>query len=405
MFGYLQVLSHDNELSLADPPFAAVSSSSTASPSVNATAAAVNGPPKAPRTAFICFADAKKEEILQRHNLTQTRGILKLVSDEWRLIDDRERAYWDEEARNDKVRYVREKAAYKGPWNLPKRRAKKDPFAPKRPMSAFLKFSQDIRPSIKKNNPAMGNTDVSRLLGEMWRNAKPEERAPYVEGELVEREQYKKKMKAFREEKVKIDAASRTSHQSVQHYMDKKYHSRKEEPIFEEPSEPYLFEPLAVHPGEPLVNADQAVFRSYRPPIEDTTNRFPFRHRSNHHIESVPSKDDPSRPPFRPYAMPPSQHDVQNSRGYRPGSHYYPPPRHAQYPSHSYQTGESQTMHSGCIIQFQSYGLPVSSNLFESVLTDGVGEIGSDAIREPTYNQQRTTSKYFDNRNNIYGYH
>ena len=115
---------------------------------------------------------------------------------------------------------MREKAAYKGPWEVPKRRAKKHPLAPKRPMSAFLKYSQTRRSVVKTENPDMSNTDVSRLLGEMWRNASPKERAPYVEQEERERAVYKKAIASWRSEQAKLDAASRTSHRSVQQLVD-----------------------------------------------------------------------------------------------------------------------------------------------------------------------------------------
>eukprot|EP00549_Striatella_unipunctata_P016146 CAMPEP_0118716136 /NCGR_PEP_ID=MMETSP0800-20121206/27317_1 /TAXON_ID=210618 ORGANISM="Striatella unipunctata, Strain CCMP2910" /NCGR_SAMPLE_ID=MMETSP0800 /ASSEMBLY_ACC=CAM_ASM_000638 /LENGTH=197 /DNA_ID=CAMNT_0006622491 /DNA_START=209 /DNA_END=800 /DNA_ORIENTATION=+ len=104
------------------------------------------------------------------------------------------RAYWDEAARNDKLRYEQEKKTYRGPWNVTKRRAKKHPLAPKRPMSAFLKFSQTRRAMVKQANPDMSNTDVSRLLGEMWRNASSRETTPYVEEEEKERAVYKEVM-------------------------------------------------------------------------------------------------------------------------------------------------------------------------------------------------------------------
>lgn len=82
--------------------------------------------------------------------------ILKIVAEEWKQLTDEDRAYWDEESRDDKVRFVQEKAAFKGTWNIPKRRAKKHPLAPKRPMSAFLKFSQQHRGKVKHENPDMG---------------------------------------------------------------------------------------------------------------------------------------------------------------------------------------------------------------------------------------------------------
>lgn len=62
----------------------------------------------------------------------------------------------------------------------------------------------------------MGNTDISRLLGEMWRNFSEREKAPYVEQELKERAIYKEEIKKWRDEQARVDAASRTSHKSVQ---------------------------------------------------------------------------------------------------------------------------------------------------------------------------------------------
>ena len=113
----------------------------------------------------MCFTDSMRKKILSKGDVKE-KDILKMVSVEWRKLSEKDKAFWDEEARNDKVRYVRtcknigvlinlltvfwlclirfvkEKAEYKGPWIVPKRRARKNPLAPKRPMSAFLKYSQ-----------------------------------------------------------------------------------------------------------------------------------------------------------------------------------------------------------------------------------------------------------------------
>jgi hypothetical protein len=49
----------------------------------------------------------------------------------------------------------------------------------------------------------------------MWRNASPEEKAPFVEGELKERAAYKVKIQQFREEQAALDAATRIPHQTA----------------------------------------------------------------------------------------------------------------------------------------------------------------------------------------------
>jgi hypothetical protein len=189
----------------------------------------------------VCFKDYKLQEIANKHGIGKNdKKVLEICSAEWKMVSQKERAAWEEEARNDKVRFVREKAAYKGTWNIPKRRAKKHPGAPKvcmlssfdaifvqfchnslcksffqRPMSAFLAFSRSRRPQVKEDNPNMTNTDVSRLLGEMWRNATPEEKEPFVKQELKERAAYNEKAQKFREEQVTFEATKRSTHQSA----------------------------------------------------------------------------------------------------------------------------------------------------------------------------------------------
>ncbi len=159
----------------------------------------------------------------------------KVFAEAWKVLSGKERAFWDEEARNDKVRYVREKAAYTGPWNLPKRRAKKDPDAPKRPMSAFLKFSKTRRKQVKEANPDVSNTDVSRLLGEIWRNASDAEKAPYVEAEVVERKKYKEVMKKWREEKAQMEAAARTSREEASQIFRQNQHQHEQQGVAKQP--------------------------------------------------------------------------------------------------------------------------------------------------------------------------
>ena len=67
-------------------------------------------------------------------------------------------------------------------------------------MSAFLYFSQGRRKQIKDENPEMKNTEVSRLLGEMWRNASEDERRPHIEKEKEERGKYKIAIADWRKE-------------------------------------------------------------------------------------------------------------------------------------------------------------------------------------------------------------
>jgi hypothetical protein len=221
--------------------------------------------PKAPRSAFMCFTDFKKNEILAETKLDK-ENTLKLVAPAWRALTSGERAEWEEVARRDKLRFVTEKAVYKGPWEQKKRRAKKHPDAPRRPMSAFLMYSQTRRKVVKKDNPDMSNTDVSRLLGEMWRNGSVADLAPYVDVEKRERADYKERIKTWKDKQARLDAASRTSHRKVQKMVDyaPPVHQYAHD-SFVDPS--MSFEPVRIHSVEDAAyKPDQRMFRSYNGP-------------------------------------------------------------------------------------------------------------------------------------------
>lgn len=111
-------------------------------------------------------------------SVTQTTEIAKLVSEAWKGLDPEEKKTWEDKADQDKARYEAEKALYKGPWKIPSNKRKtKDPSAPKRPMSAFLAYSNSRRAGLKRDNPKSTNADLSRMLSKTWKELDPTERA------------------------------------------------------------------------------------------------------------------------------------------------------------------------------------------------------------------------------------
>ena len=113
-----------------------------------------------------------------------------------------DRAVWDEKARLDKERFEVEKALYTGPWKIPvKQKSQKDPGAPKRPMSSFLSYSNSKRSEIKRTHPGISNSDASKLLAKMWKEAPYEEKREHIEREERLREIYKREIAEYRNKK------------------------------------------------------------------------------------------------------------------------------------------------------------------------------------------------------------
>jgi len=96
-----------------------------------------------------------------------------------------------------------------------------------------LYFSQDRRGAIKKKNPNILNTEVSRILGDIWRRASEEEKKKYRDHEEKQRANYKHAMKLWRDEeaarndlaknaqdkRTEILIHQRREHQEVQHAL------------------------------------------------------------------------------------------------------------------------------------------------------------------------------------------
>jgi HMG (high mobility group) box len=128
-----------------------------------------------------------------------TTEVAKMVSQAWKNLTPEEKDEWEELARQDKARYEVEKTIYTGPWKVPaKKRSQKDPNAPKRPMSAFLSYSNSKRAEAKTENPNIGNAEVSRILAQMWKDAPESERKEHIDREYRLRQEYKTAIAAWR---------------------------------------------------------------------------------------------------------------------------------------------------------------------------------------------------------------
>ncbi|KAL7575858.1 hypothetical protein ACA910_003174 [Epithemia clementina (nom. ined.)] len=72
-----------------------------------------------------------------------------------------------------------------------KKRKTKDPSAPKRPVSAFLAFSNTRRKALKQKYPESTNADLSKMLSKMWREASNEFRQDFIDEAARLSESYK----------------------------------------------------------------------------------------------------------------------------------------------------------------------------------------------------------------------
>ncbi|KAL1662825.1 high mobility group box domain-containing protein [Schizophyllum commune] len=81
------------------------------------------------------------------------------------------------------------------------RKAKKDPNAPKRALSAYMFFSQDWRERVKAENPDASFGELGKILGAKWKEMDDDEKKPYVEKAAKDKERAEADKAAYDEKK------------------------------------------------------------------------------------------------------------------------------------------------------------------------------------------------------------
>ncbi|KAI0759180.1 HMG-box [Irpex lacteus] len=76
-------------------------------------------------------------------------------------------------------------------------KAKKDPKAPKRALSAYMFFSQDWRERVKAENPDAGFGEIGKLLGARWKELSDEEKKPYIEQAAKDKDRAEQQKKDY----------------------------------------------------------------------------------------------------------------------------------------------------------------------------------------------------------------
>ncbi|KAG0565956.1 hypothetical protein KC19_7G026800 [Ceratodon purpureus] len=81
-----------------------------------------------------------------------------------------------------------------------RKKKEKDPNAPKRALSAFMRFSLEERKKMKADPSQAAQTfgEVGKNLGERWRNMSSSEKAPFEAAAKVDQERYKKAMAGYK---------------------------------------------------------------------------------------------------------------------------------------------------------------------------------------------------------------
>ena len=162
--------------------------------------------PRGRMSSYAYFVQDRRAQLNPNQQVVFT-VFSKDCAERWRNMNDSDKQPYNDKSAADKARYDREMSTYVPPKDKKtgkgRRRAKKDPDAPKRNLSAFFLFSRDERGAIKKTHPEWSVGKIAQQLAEMWRNVSPPVRAKYDAEAGREKERYLREMAAFKASKPK----------------------------------------------------------------------------------------------------------------------------------------------------------------------------------------------------------
>ena len=77
------------------------------------------------------------------------------------------------------------------------KKAKRDPLAPKKNLSAFMLFSKENRTKIKEDNPEANFGEIGRKVGEAWAKVNDKQKALYQKKAAKDKERYDTETAAY----------------------------------------------------------------------------------------------------------------------------------------------------------------------------------------------------------------
>jgi hypothetical protein len=126
---------------------------------------------------------------METHLLTVKRDLIKSLADQYEFdVDEALQMF----AKSDPA--VEKKAAKKA---KKAKKTKKDPLKPKGPKNLFIHFSQSKRAELAEANPELKTTEITKMLGEMWKLVDEDDRAPYKLLASQDKERYLLEMDSY----------------------------------------------------------------------------------------------------------------------------------------------------------------------------------------------------------------
>jgi len=164
----------------------------SASPKVNQKPAKDPNAPKKPLSAYFLFSQEERLKVKAENPDYSITEVAKELGKRWATLNpDIKNSY--------EQRYQDARRVYEQELNNYKPKKKKDPNAPKQPLSAYFIFSTEERLKVKESNPHYSICEVAKELGRRWAEMDPQVKQRYQARAEEERQKYDNDMANYRQ--------------------------------------------------------------------------------------------------------------------------------------------------------------------------------------------------------------
>lgn len=157
-------------------------------------AAKLKGPTKA-RSAYVFYTIERRAAVHAANPDMEFGEVTKTIANEWNNMNESQKAKYEKQSEEDRVRYESESDAFNREHPEVKRRklkAKKD--APKKARSAYLFYTMEKRNEFKNANPNKTFGDLTKLVADDWKKLNASQKKKFEKLAEEDRKRYDNEM-------------------------------------------------------------------------------------------------------------------------------------------------------------------------------------------------------------------
>jgi len=149
--------------------------------------------PKKPLSAYFLFSQEERLKVKGENPDYSITEVAKELGRRWATLSPPLKTQYEQRYQDARKVYDQEMSHYKP------QKKKKDPNAPKQPLSAYFIFSTEERLKVKDENPNYSICEVAKELGRRWAEMDPAIKQRYQQRAEEERQKYDVDMASYRQ--------------------------------------------------------------------------------------------------------------------------------------------------------------------------------------------------------------